>query len=62
MTGLKSVHGGSIPPFLVNLNELGQRLALRMCGREEGIRGVIPRWSLLARLLKLLVWRQMLLR
>ena len=42
MAGLKSAHGGSIPPFLVSLIEFEQRLALRMCGREEGSRGVTP--------------------
>lgn len=36
MVGLKPIHGGSTPPFLVSLIELEQRQAPQMCGREEG--------------------------
>lgn len=41
MVGLKPIHGGSTPPFLVSWIELEQMQALRMCGREEGSRAVI---------------------
>lgn len=41
VAGLKPVHGGSIPPFLVNLIELGQMLVPQMCGKGEGSRVVI---------------------
>lgn len=47
MAGLKPVYGGSIPPFLGLVFELVQMQALRMCGKEEGIREVILRLLLL---------------
>lgn len=40
MAGLKPVHGGSTPPFLVSRSVLVQRQVLRMCGTEGGNRGV----------------------
>lgn len=43
MVGLKPIDGGSTPPFLVNLTGFGQRLALRMCDKAVGSRGVILR-------------------
>lgn len=57
MAGLKSVYGGSIPPFLVTRGlrgrkqifrsltkfELERRQVLRRCGKEEGNREVILR-------------------
>ena len=46
MVGLKPIDGGSTPPFLVNLTGFGQRLALRMCGKEAGSREVTPHWLL----------------
>lgn len=39
--GLKPSHGGSIPPFLVILLELEQKLAPQRCGKEAGSRVVI---------------------
>lgn len=42
MVGLKPIYGGSIPSFLVSLSGPVQRLVLRMCGKGEGSREVIP--------------------
>ena len=41
MAGLKLVHGGSIPPFLVSLIGLERMLVPQMCGKEEGSHVVI---------------------
>ncbi len=41
MVGLKPIHGGSTPPFLVSLIELGRKQALRMCDMGEGSHAVI---------------------
>lgn len=49
--GLKPVYGGSIPPFLGMGTELGRMRALQMCGRGEGIRGVILRLLWLVQLI-----------
>lgn len=53
--GLKPAHGGSIPPFLVNLLVLGQMLVLQMCGKVEGTRVVTQRLLKLFQLMLLLV-------
>lgn len=62
MVDLKSIHGGSTPPFLVNLFELEQMQALRMCGKEGGSHAVTLHWFRSVLLLELHVWQQMLLK
>lgn len=42
MIGLKPIHGGSTPPFLVSLIEFGRMQVPRMYGKGEGSHAVIP--------------------
>lgn len=58
MVGLKPAYGGSTPPFLVSLIELGQKQAPQMCDKGEGSRVITPRLLQSALLLELHVWRQ----
>lgn len=57
MVGLKPIHGGSTPPFLVSVIVLERMQAVQMCGKVEGSHVVIPRLWRLVLLREPLAWR-----